>query len=225
MQKKFRYGIFDLDGTIVNAMPAYAEAYSKILDEEYGISPELSMGYYLESAGTPLCEQFRHMLELHNKPLDLIPRMAKEFFEIGNKKDFMLFDGAKDALKYFHKKGISLFITTGSEDGATKKRLNAAGLSGYITLALGSSLKEKGPWHIEKFAKAAMVPVNEFSEHAFYCGDGPYDMQIARMFGIYAIGIATTVSKNLLMESGADVAIDEISDVAKLNILNATSDV
>lgn len=216
MKSKFKYGIFDLDGTVFNAMPAYAEIYSKILMDRYEILPENSVDYYLESAGTPLNEQFEHMLKLNNKPMDKIPEMAREFFDIVNRKDFALFNGAENVLENLHNKGIMLFITTGSEDEATEKRLERAGILEYFTLALGSSQKEKGPWHIEKFARTAKEPIDEFSSQAFYCGDGPYDMRIAKMFGIYAIGVSTTVSKNLLFDSGADEVVGEISEIGKL---------
>lgn len=216
---KFKYGIFDLDGTIFDAMPAYAEIYSQILKDRFGILPESSLEYYLESAGTPLNEQFRHMLEITNMPTEKIPEMVREFFDCVGRKDFALFDGAKDLIKNLHKKGMTLFITTGSEDDLTVKRMDKAGISKYFSLVLGSSIKEKGPWHIERFARAAKVPIDEFSKLAFYAGDGPYDMHISKMFGIYAIGIPTTVSTNLLLESGADEVVEKISDIGKLGIL------
>lgn len=216
MQKKLKYGIFDLDGTIFNAMPSYAEAYSQILKDRYEIPFENSADYYLESAGTPLNEQFRFMLISNNRPADKVPEMVKEFFDIVNAKDFVLFEGAKKVLDDLHKKGVALFITTGSEDEATKKRLDRAGISKYFTEVLGSSQKEKGPWHIEVFSKMAGKKIDEFSENAFYVGDGPFDMHIAKMFGIYAIGVPTTVSKNLLLESGADAVVEKIEDIMEL---------
>jgi len=213
---EFKYGIFDLDGTIFDAMPAYAKIYSRILNDRFGILPENSVGYYLESAGTPLNEQFRYMLEATNKPKDKIPEMVKEFFDLVGKENFSLFDGAKKVLEDLHNKGVKLFVTTGSEDSLTAKRLDRAGISRYFSLVLGSSQKEKGPWHIERFARSIKVPIDEFSKLAFYIGDGPFDMHLAKMFGIYAIGIPTTVSKNLLLESGADEVVEKISDIGKL---------
>ncbi len=216
---KFKFGIFDLDGTVFDAMPLYTEVYSQLLKERYEILPKNSVGYYLESAGTPLNEQFRFMFELNNKPADKILEMAKEFFEIVNKKDFALFDGAKNILENLRKKGMMLFITTGSEDEMTKKRLERTGILKYFSLVLGSSQKEKGPWHIEEFTRSAKISIAEFSKQAFYCGDGPRDMSIAKIFGIYAIGVAQTVSKQKLLESSADVVVDKIREVIGLDIL------
>ena len=75
------------------------------------------------------------------------------------------------------------------------------------------------PKHIEKFAELAGLPVEEFSSQSFYCGDGARDMEIAKMFNIYAVGVAQTVSKEKLFQVGADVAVDRIGEVIELEIL------
>jgi len=110
-----------------------------------------------------------------------------------------------------------LFITTGSKNEPSKKRLKRSVILKYFKEVLGSSQKEKGPWHIEVFAKAAKVQIDEFSKNAFYVGDGPYDMRIAKMFGIFAIGVPTTVSNGLLLESGADIVVEKIGDIMGLD--------
>ncbi len=217
MKDRFKYGIFDLDGTIVNSIPTYTETFTEILDRRFGIKGEDVISYYMNSTGTPLEEQFRHVLEMKNNPSKEIPEMIVEFFDIVNKKDFVLYDNAKKVLKELFDKGIKLFLTTGSEDEETKIRLDGAGISKYFTEVLGSSRKEKGPWHIEVFSKVAGKKIDDFSRNAFYVGDGPYDMHIAKMFEIFAIGVSTTVSRDLLIESGADVVVDKIGDIKKLD--------
>jgi len=216
MKSKFKYGIFDLDGTIVNSIPTFTETFCEILKEKYAIPDAGVVDYYLSTTGIPLGEQFGYILMANGKPTNKILEMTKEFLDIVNRKNFVFFDGAKKALSDLHKKGIMLFLSTGSEDEITQTRLGRAGILEYFASVLGSSKKEKGPWHIEKFAKAAKVPIDEFSKHAFYVGDGPYDMRIAKMFEIYAIGIPTTVSKNMLLESGANEVIGTISEITGL---------
>jgi len=220
MERKFRFGIFDLDGTLVNSIPTYAETFREILEDKFAISGKEVEEYYLNSTGTPLEEQFAHVLMANGKPTDKIAEMTREFFDIVNRKDFVLFDGAKKTLSDLSDRKVTLFLTTGSEDDMTEKRLEHAGILKYFALVLGSSKKEKGPWHIEKFARTAKVPIDDFSKQAFYVGDGPYDMHIAKMFGIYTIGIPATVSRNLLLESGADEVADGISDIGKLKIFD-----
>ena len=217
--KKFKFGIFDLDGNIINTMPVYTKVFSGILKLKYEINSKDLKEYYLNSTSTPINLQFKYMLEKYSKPTDKIPQLVDEFFYTVNKIDFILFDGAKDAISGLSNKGFKLFITTGSQTADTKKRLKKAELIKYFFLAIGSSEIPKGPEHIKKFAQSVSLSVEDFSKQAFYCGDGPRDMEIAKMFGIYAIGIAQTVSKEKLLESGADVVVDKIEKIIDLDIL------
>ncbi len=215
---KFKFGIFDLDGSIIDAMPAYTKVFSESLNSKYGIDIKDSRKYYINSTGTSIDVQFKYMLEKYSKPTDKISQLVDEFFDIVNKIDFILFDNAKDIIAELSNRGFKLFITTGRETADTKKRLEKAGLLKYFSFILGSSEIPKGPEHIKKFSQSIDLSVEEFSKQAFYCGDGPRDMFIAKMFGIYAIGIAQTISKEKLFEAGADVAVDRIGEVIDLDI-------
>ena len=217
--KKFRFGIFDLDGNIVDAMPAYTKVFSEILESKYKISAKDSRKYYLNSTGTPIDLQFKYMLEKYGKPINKISQLVDEFFYTVNKINFVLFDNAKDTIDKLFNRELKLFITTGSQTADTKKRLEKVGLIKYFSFILDSSEILKGPEHIKKFAQSVELSVKDFSKQAFYCGDGPRDMEIAKMFSIYAIGVAQTVSKEKLLESGANVAVDKIGEVIDLEIL------
>lgn len=215
---KFKFGIFDLDGSIIDAMSAYTKVFSESLNSKYGIDIKDSRKYYINSTGTPIDVQFKYMLEKYSKPTDKISQLVDEFFDIVNRVDVVLFDNAKDIIIELFNRGFKLFITTGSETVDAKKRLEKTELIKYFSFVLGSSEIPKGPEHIKKFSQLIGLSVEEFSKQAFYCGDGLRDMFIAKMFDIYAIGIAQTVSKEKLFEAGADVAVDRIGEVIDLDI-------
>jgi len=216
---KYNYGIFDVDGNLVNSMPVYTETFSRILSKRFGISVEESSKYYLISAGTPLDVQFRHMLEKSGKSTEEIQSMVEDFFNAVNQVNYQFYDGAKGLIKELIKKRFMLFVTTGSQTSITVRKLEKAGIADCFKLILGSSEIPKGPKHIEKFTELAGLSISEFSKRTFYCGDGARDMEIAKMFGIYAIGVAQTVSKEKLFEAGADVVVDKIGEVIELDIL------
>lgn len=214
-----RIGVFDVDGNLADSMPVYTETFSGILFGRYGVSIEESSKYYLNSAGTPLDVQFGHMLEKNDKPVEEIQSMVKEFFDTVNQVDCQFYDGAINLIKELLQRGFTLFVTTGSQTFVTEKKLKKAGIADCFELVLGSGEIPKGPKHIEKFAKLAGLSVEEFSKQAFYCGDGARDMEIAKEFGICAIGVAQTVSKEKLFEAGANVVVNKIGDVINLEIL------
>ena len=217
---KYNYGIFDVDGSLVDSMPVYTETFSGILFRGFGISVKESDEYYLNSAGTPLDVQFEHMLEKNDKPTEGIEQMVKEFFNAVNQVDYSWYQGAKELIRGLRCRNFTLFVTTGSQTSVTKKKLEKAGIANCFKLILGSSEISKGPRHIEEFAKSAALSIEEFSRQAFYCGDGIRDMEIAKECGgIYAVGVAQTVNKEKLLEAGADVAVDKIGEVIELDIL------
>jgi len=221
MKQKYKFGIFDVDGTLIDSMSAYKKAFSGILNRKFGISKEEADKYYLNSAGTPLDVQFIYMLQKNNKYFETkeVQSMMKEFFDIVDQVDYQFYDGAINLVKELVRKKFTLFVTTGSQTSATKNKLGKADIINCFELILGSSEIPKGPEHIEEFAKSVNLSAEEFSSQAFYCGDGARDMEIAKMFGIYAIGVAQTLSKEKLSEAGADVVVDKIGNVLELDVL------
>lgn len=216
---KYNYGIFDVDGSLVDSMPVYTETFSGILFRRFGIPVGESSKYYLISTGTPLDIQFGHMLEKNNKSTEEIQSMVDEFFNTVNQVNCQFYDGAKNLIRELAERGFTLFVTTGSQTSVTMNKLEKAGIADCFELILGSSEISKGPKHIEKFVELAGLSVGDFSKRSFYCGDGGRDMEIAKMFNIYAVGVAQTVSKEKLLEAGADVVVDRIGKVRDLDIL------
>ena len=54
----FRYGIFDLDGTLIDSMPLYIATFGDLI-AEYGADRVPATEYYIESMGIPVDIQFR----------------------------------------------------------------------------------------------------------------------------------------------------------------------
>ncbi|MEA2097461.1 MAG: HAD hydrolase-like protein [Patescibacteria group bacterium] len=212
---KYKYGIFDLDGTIINTMPTYTKVFLEVLNRKFKlkINIEDSNKYYLNSAGTPLGVQFQQVLKNNHISFTNIEELVDEFFKIVNKKDFLMFEKAEIIIQHLHNKNISLFVSTGSETENSKKILKKFNLLECFSVILGSDKIIKGPDHIEEFAEFANLPIEEFTKQTFFCGDGVRDMEIAKTSGIYAIGIAQTIEKENLLEAGADVAVDKIGDI------------
>jgi len=216
---EYKYGIFDLDGTIINSMPTYTKVFFEILSEKFKIDIKNSSEYYLKSAGTPIEIQFQQVLENNNISFENIPELVNEFFETVNSEKFLIFERSRTIIEYLYNKNVLLFISTGSTTECSKERLVKSDLLKYFSVILGSNKITKGPEHIKGFAKFVNLPTEEFARRSFYCGDGIRDMEIAKMFEIYAIGIAQTIEKDDLLEAGADVVVDKIGDVLKLNAL------
>lgn len=149
-----KFGVFDFDGTIVDTMPVYFGLSSEIMEREYGLSGEEFQTYSKLYTGMPTDVIFRGFLENHHKPTDKVKDNLQYFFEVVNSRDFPIIEGAREAIEDVYRKGFKLFISTGSETKKTEERLEKLDLLKYFSMVYGSSEIEKGPEHIDDFAKA-----------------------------------------------------------------------
>lgn len=216
-QRKF--GVFDFDGTIVDTMPVYFEASAHIIEKEYGLSAVKFEEFSTNYTGIPVDELFSKFLLENGKPVDRVQDNIKTFFELVNAREFPVIEGAEETIEKLHGKGIELFISTGSQTQKTKERLEKADLLKYFSLVYGSSEIEKGPEHIRDFAKYSGVSMEEFAGRSFFLGDGPGDIKLAKKCSMRAVGVAHTFDREYLLQAGADLVFEKISEAGDLDIV------
>lgn len=217
MTNKLKYIVTDLNGTLVDAMPTYTKVFCDVLKRREGLdSPEIAQ-YSVAVTGTPWDEQFSHVLETHRKPKDKATKLMDEFCEIVNNEKYSLYPKVDELLKFYRSKGYKIFITSGSGTGAMIKRIYELGIFPEVDYILGFDIYKKGPKHIELLAEKEGMSLGEFSRQSVYFGDGPGDMKIAKECGLYAIGVAQTVSAELLKNSGADLVLSKIGDALEID--------
>lgn len=214
-----KFGVFDFDGTIVDTMPIYFSLSAEIIEREYGLSGEEFEAYSKMYTGIPTDAIFSGFLKLHNKPTDKVQENLQDFFAVVNSHDFPIIEGAREAIEKVYNKGFKLFVSTGSETLKTKERLERLGLLKYFSLVYGSSEIDKGPAHIEDFAKFAKVSLEDFAVNSFLLGDGPGDMKLAKICKMKAVGVAHTFTSEYLIEAGADVVFEKIREVEDVDLI------
>ena len=220
MSIKIKYTVFDLNGTLVDAMPIYTRVFCDVLKRytkiEHSDIPHI-VKYSVSVTGTPWDEQFEYVLDLHKYPIDEVPKLMDEFCNVVNEKKYSLFPQVGELLKLFKDKGYTVLITSGSSTGAMIKRIYDLSILDNIDFLLGFDTYNKSKKHIEMLAKKENVSLEEFARHSIYFGDGPGDMRIAKSSGIYAIGVAQTVSPKLLKDAGADLVLQKIGDALDID--------
>ena len=214
-----KFGVFDFDGTIVDTMPAYFSANAEVIEREYGLSGEEFETYSRLYAWMPTEEIFRGFMELHNKPTDKARENLQDSFDMVNARDFPVIEGAREAIEKVYNKGFELFISSGSGTEKVKERLEKSGLLKYFSVVYGSSEIDKGPAHIEDFAKFAKVSLGDFAVNSFLLGDGPGDMKLAKICKMKAVGVAHTFTSEYLIEAGADVVFEKIREVEDADLI------
>lgn len=215
---QFEYFIFDKDGTLVDSIQKYVQIFVNVIKNSYKEADILSIKqFYLESSGRPLVWQFKKCLELFTDEKDLsdekILKLEEEFWKSDKEEDMLFYDGIKDLIVKLHNIGKKLFLTTGGQDKSTIKQLESLDILKYFEVVLGSDEIAKSKKHIEIFAKHQNLSLEEFSKKACYFGDTFLDINIAKECGIFMVSIATTFSKEILINENPDLIFNCVSEI------------
>lgn len=240
--QKFKFGIFDVDGTLFDNMALCADAFLEIIKNfNFQETPEEMRKIYLATNGMNLNDQFKLFFDKYGiNPYTYLPqsnpyvkknvlgvrvkydealikKLNKKFFDLrDNWKEWQnapLFPGVEKLLEKLNAKNIAFFISSGSNGDEISRRLKNSGILKYFDSVLGGEKIPKGALHIEEFAEKCGLPAQKFASHAFFVSDGPNDMAIAKKTGIFAIGITNTVSPAKLKSAGADIVISGIEQL------------
>ena len=125
------YFLFDLDGTLVNSVPAHERAFIETLMMDY---PVLAKDFdYIPFAGQPTREVFLALgFNNEEKLVELIARKQRLYREAIERGEVTLFPGVKSLLKQLQETGNRLFLITGASRISTQRVLELMALADYF---------------------------------------------------------------------------------------------
>lgn len=210
--QKFKFGIFDVDGTIFDNVRLMTDAFWEITGK-FSLSEKEVRKIYVETNGMNLNDQFKLIFDKYGVKYDdsLIKNLNKKFFALRDNwekwQNAPLFSGIESLLKTLRDNGVKNFVSSGSNTDEIIFRLKKAEIFNYFDLTLGAEKIPKGIEHFKEFAKFSGISAKEFAKNAFLLSDGPNDMALSQKTGIFAVGITNTVSAEKLKSSGADIIV------------------
>ncbi|HLF72121.1 MAG TPA: HAD family hydrolase [Dehalococcoidia bacterium] len=212
--------IFDLDGTLVDSMGELGEMFSNLLAETHAIPRDLSNEVYFALAGVGPKRQFETVLHAAGLPLTSVDALTRTFFERTQAIVPKPFPDVLDVLQAFDADRFEMFISSGGRTEYARIRAEHGGIAGFMRLILGTDEEvpgmAKGPGHFALFADALGISAEALSGRAWFIGDGPFDMQVAREAGIFALGRLTGDNGQQLRQAGADVLVSDLREVRAL---------
>lgn len=219
--QKFKYGVFDVDGTLFDNMPLCANAFVMAI-KDFILPEKETRKIYLETNGMNLNDQFKLVFDKYGVKYNvaLINKLNKDFFALRDNspewQNTPLFPGIKPLLKTLKENNVKLFISSGSNTREVTFRLKKAKILEYFDLVLGAEKIPKGLGHIDKIANFCGLAPQNFASNAFLVSDGPNDMALAKSAGIFAIGVTNTVSAVQLKSGRANTIISGFDELKSL---------
>jgi HAD superfamily hydrolase (TIGR01509 family) len=206
--------IFDLDGTLIDSIPAHLHAYQELAISEFGI--QLDQEKILEHFGKKSRDIITALFPLSEKNIDILVEKKQRLYRQSFNR-VKLLPGTKKVLRTAKERSIKCALGTSSSKKNVEITLKEFGLEFDIIIA-GEDI-ERGKPHPATFLKIAQR-LDISSDDCFVIGDAIYDIIAAKKAGMLAIGVLTgsTTRKQMKM-AHADVIFEnllEFMDWARL---------
>jgi len=186
--------IFDLDGTLIDSMPAWENIGSDFLIK-YGINPPDDLNETIKTMS--FAESARYFIEFYGVAMteaqvgDEINGMIRENYA----KHIALKPFVKETLDQYFNQGIKMAILTATHKTLTELVLRRFGLQDHFQFILtsgmtGLSKSQPDIYHQAVAQLELPAPQIAIFEDALYC------IQAARESGCHIIGVFDEASKN-----------------------------
>ena len=181
--------LFDLDGTLVDTMGAFADIAADVMATRYGLSRKNARQLYLQTSGIPFCRQLQVIFGDH-------PDNDAAAAEFEARKHNVALVARMDpsteaALLALREKGIKLVVSSNGMQEHVDRFAERSG--GLFSLGLGFGVGlAKGEPHVSVVSSVLGVPRSRMA----FVGDSLRDGELAAASGVRFIGRTGTFSRD-----------------------------
>jgi phosphoglycolate phosphatase-like HAD superfamily hydrolase len=184
---KPRVLLCDLDGTLIDSMPALTELAVEVMTERYGVPASLARELYLSTCGLPFVRQVELVF-----PGDRRNASASALFEakkVGACASIAMSDEVHRTLERLRELGVKIVVSSnnGVENVAAFTRSSRFVFD--MAMGFGAGMA-KGQPHFARVAAAFDVARQDM----LFVGDSLHDGELAEQGRVPFLGIATTFS-------------------------------
>lgn len=219
--KNIHYIISDWDGTLVDSMDGYVEAFGQVMNQSFGIDLESAKKYYASVySGGVLSQQIKDTVKkFTGESIVATIDLERKFFDY--QKDFpppAVINGARKTLQTL--KGYKITIWSGTRTDILGIKLKQTGLDRFVDFYIGnepgSITQVKGPALFAKIAKHFGIDPEVLKSQSLVIGDGEGDINAGKAVGCPTIGVIRTKTRKDFQSAGADFVITSIKDLPSL---------
>ncbi len=206
--------LFDLDGTLVDTVPARIAAWAAVLHESDIPVTRAQLAPMIGIDGRRLAREAaeaagRHLTDAEAEAID---RRSGELFDDRN-RDPRPLPGARELLRSLDERGLAWVIATSSRREQVASSVRALGLGHEPRIVDGSNVE-----HAKPAPDLLLLGAQELGvapEACWYVGDSTWDMRAAQAAGMVPIGIlaGAAVDEAALAAAGASIVLATLEEL------------
>ena len=206
--------LFDLDGTLVDTVPARIDAWSAAVEELRIPATRAQIAPMIGIDGRRLAREVAAAAgrRLTEEEAEAIDRRSGELFDQYN-RDPRPLPGATELLRALDERGLTWAIATSSRREQVAASIAALGLPNEPRLVDGSHVEHAKPAPDLLLLAARELAVRP--DDCWYVGDSTWDMLAARTARMAAIGVlaGSAVDDAALREAGASIVEPTLREI------------
>lgn len=184
---KYKYLLFDLDGTLINSKQGIKNCLIKGL-ESVGIEAPTDE-QITKMIGPPFRVSMREFYNLEGEIVEQMNTIYRNEYDIHGWKEILVYDGVVEMLKELKQKGYILALATSKPIRYSQRICDHFGFSEYMDFVSGASDDGKRDAKID-ILKHIFENLNiENKDEVVLVGDTKYDVVGANTMGIDCIGV------------------------------------
>ena len=212
---KYKYVLFDLDGTLTNSQEGIVNSVIYALRK---------MGYdlpkkeeLLSFIGPPLRDSFKKYCNMDGGGAEAAVKLYRERYSKKGLYELSVYEGVYETLEKITERGQIAVIATSKPEGFTKKILEKTELAKYFSLVVGSELDGTRDRKSEVIEEALRLLGEPDRKDVIMVGDTHFDVEGAMINGISCIGVTYGFAKDgELINAGAVSCVEHFSDLLKI---------
>lgn len=203
--------LFDFDGTLVDSIELILTSARFAFEGHDGRVP--TDDEWRAGIGRPLVDAFRDFVDDEVEVTRLVARY-REFQMQHHDRLLRAYDGVVDTIRTFAADGHPMALVTSKPDFLAQRGLEVVGLDDAIRVVVGCDTCTRHKPHPEPVERALTL-LDVSANEAIFVGDSPHDVTAGRAAGVFTVGVTWgAFSAAAMRESGADVVIESIGDLA-----------
>jgi phosphoglycolate phosphatase len=212
---------FDMAGTTVNDGGLVLEAFRRTIDElgVVGDDAVKAEEYVVETMGQSKIEVFTVLFD--ERAHDANDAFERHFVSAANEVGVVEVSGARKTVETLQGRGFAVALTTGFSPKTREALIEILGWSDLFTLRVSPADAGRGRPAPDMLLLCALKSRVSAVQTIMVVGDTSSDMQAGRRAGVgQCVGVLTGTDDELrLLANGADVVVDSVTDLLRLDTL------